>query len=434
MYDKRQSRDFNFVCEEECEIVQRFQAITVTHKQFKINELGNLLPESKSPSHDLHAHLGLLKEHFGWDEVLFLNTCNRILFFVYTERDLHEDSAKEVYQHFHAGLDPDTVTRFASGSRILKGQEAMQHLFEVASSVDSMVVGEREILHQLKKAHEQCKEAGLCGDNIRVAVDHAIGAAKAVYRETRIGVNPVSVVALSIKQILSHHPSKESRFLLIGAGQTMSLVGKYLKKHDFKHFTIYNRTVANAGSLSKSLNASVHALSELAHHDGPFDIIISCTGSTSAIVDSGIYEKISDGKEKIMVDLAVPADISRDTSSREEVTYIGIDDLEKLAEQNKALRLKEVEAAKKIISRKGDVFSKAVRKRRVERAMHSIPENIRAIKSRALNEVFNSELQALDSEAKATLEKVIDYLEKKYIGIPMGIAQKALDEELDAEN
>lgn len=416
--------------------MQRFQAITVTHKQFKINELGNLLPNSEEGSYDLLAHVAQLKAHFGWDEVLFLNTCNRILFFVYSEEPIENDAANQIYAHFHRDLDAESVKRFASGSEILRGRTAIKHLFDVASSIDSLVVGEREILHQLKNAYENCSAAGLCGDNIRLAINHAIGTAKAVYRDTKIGVNPVSVVALSIKQILSHHPSKDSRFLLIGAGSTMQLVGKYLKKHDFKHFKIFNRTLSKATQLSKRLEAEALSLQDLGVQEEDFDIIISCTGATSHIVDLPTYKKIL-GKskaKKIVVDLAVPADIHEEIVALTEVEYIGIDDLESLANRNKALRLEEVKHASSIIEERSQEFLKAMRKRRVERAMHSIPENVRSIKSRAINQVFSKELEGLDEEARATLSKVIDYFEKKYIGIPMGIAQKALDEELDSEN
>jgi len=341
---------------------------------------------------------------------------------------------EEVYKSFHPSMRDQDLANFVSGSQIMNGQQAIRHLFKVASSVDSMVVGEREILSQLKQAYKVARKSNLSGDNLRLLLEKAINVAKEVYRDTKIGDNPVSVVALSIREVLKLNPPKDARFVLVGAGQTMRLVSKYLKKHDFTNFSIYNRTMANAEGIGKFLNADLKPISELSNHEGGFDIVITATGSNKPVVTEEIFDAISDDEQKILVDLSVPNNIATELIDRENVSYISVDHLNTLAAENLSLRKAEVSQAEKIIDEHTNAFAKTIKRRRVERAMNSIPEKIKQIKHRAVDEVYARDIASLDAHSKETLQKVVDYLEKKYIGIPMAIAKKALEKELGLED
>jgi len=414
--------------------LEHFKAFTVTHKQFKTKELGKLLPDFDEKQYDFSHHLSALKEKFGWDELFFLNTCNRILFLTHTQQEISNTDVEDVYKSFHPSLKDQDLSNFVSGSQILAGEQAISHLFKVASSVDSMVVGEREVLAQIKEAYQHSAKSKLSGDNLRLLLDKAINVAKEVYRETKIGENPISVVALSIRQVLKLNPPKNARFLLIGAGQTMRLVSKYLKKHGYSNFVIYNRTLASAEGIGKFLNAEYKALSELSNHQGGFDVIISATSAHNPIVTEELFDKISlDSNRKILVDLSVPSDVAPAVTERENVDYISFDQLKQLAQENLSLRRAEVIHAEKIIEERTKSFATDIKLRRIERALHSIPEKIKDIKHRAIDEVFAQDIASMDNASQETLQKVVDYLEKKYIGIPMSVAKKALEEEINRD-
>lgn len=415
--------------------MDKFQAFTVTHKQFKTNELGKLLPDFSTSTFDYIAHLKNLKKEFGWNELFFLNTCNRILFVVHTEENLDLGKVESIYKSFHPSMQDQDLSSFVSGSQILKGREAVSHLFRVASSVDSLVVGEREILAQLKEAYKTCSEAGLCGDNLRMLVEKTINVAKKVYRETKIGENPVSVVALSIRKILSFDPPKDARFLLVGAGQTMQLASKYLKKYGFTNFKIFNRSEENARRIAKYLDAKTDKLENLKHHQDGFDVLVTATSSKKVIIDEVLFETLNrnDDAKKIVVDLSVPSNIAPSISSKDNVHFIDIDRLEKLVKENLSLRQGEVVFAEEIIAAQTAAFYPLLKRRKVERAMGEIPKRIKEIKHHALEEVFAKDIAGMDASSKETLQKVVDYLEKKYIGIPISIAKKALEQGLEEE-
>lgn len=415
--------------------MERYKAFTVTHKQFKAKELGKLLPDFDESTYDFSHHLNALKEKFSWDELFFLNTCNRILFFTHTDQEISNKEIEDVYKSFHPSLQDQDLSNFVSGSQIMQGAQAVSHLFKVASSVDSLVVGEREVLAQIKSAYQHAVKSKLSGDSLRMLLEKAINVAKEVYRETKIGENPISVVALSIRQVLKLNPPKDARIVLVGAGQTMRLVSKYLKKHDFSNFVIYNRTVANAASISKTLNATAKPIDELVQHSGGFDILIAATTASKPILTEAIYDQVAgDGSAKILVDLSVPNNIESSLANRENVSFIGVDQLRGLAAENLSLRKAEVSHAEEIIEQHTESFAKSIKVRRVERAMNSIPEKIKEIKHRAVDEVYAKDIASMDASSKETLQKVVDYLEKKYIGIPMRIAKQALEQELDLDD
>lgn len=376
-----------------------------------------------------------IKSDLGIAELMYLATCNRLMFFLVQENlEISRNYLLHFFAHLHPNIPAHCLSDMADLVQVYRGTEAVKHIFEVAASIDSLVVGEREVLRQLKDAYDFCSEQKLTGDNIRLALKTAIPLAKEIYTHTRIGENSVSVVSLAMQQLMALQPDKNARVVMIGAGQTNNLVAKFLLKHGFKNFAVFNRTLGNAEHLAGKLKGQAYTLADLAHYGNGFDIMVSCTGATEPIITETVYRHLlgADTDTKIIVDLAVPNDVAGAIKVNYPLHYIEVEQLRELAETNLNLRKEEVVIAKTLVAQKLDEFKLLIRQRRIERGMAVIPEQIREIKDKAMNSVFQKEIAQLDDKSREILQKVVGYLEQKYIGIPIKVAKNVLSEELAA--
>jgi len=205
-------------------------------------------------------------------------------------------------------------------------------------------------------------------------------------------------------------------------------MAKYLQKHRFSNFVVFNRTLENARTLAAELNGQAFPLSELENYRGGFDILITCTGAPEAIVSPDLYHSLLNGEtdKKVIVDLAIPNDVHADVLQQYSVHYIEVSSLQAIASQNMQERYDELAHAERIIEDNIREFLPIVKQRRVELAMREVPAKVKEIRSFALNEVFANEINALDDNSRQVLEKVIDYMEKKYIKVPMVMAKDIL--------
>ena len=209
-------------------------------------------------------------------------------------------------------------------------------------------------------------------------------------------------------------------------------MAKFLLKHNFQNFAIFNRSIENAKLLAAKLKGKAYRLSELPDYTEGFDIMITCTGASHPLITETLYEQLlnEEAAPKIIIDLAVPNDVERGVVNHYPVYYIEVERLRSLAAENLNLRKQEVGRALAIIEEHLDEFKMDLRTRRIERAMAVIPEEVKQVKERALNGVFQKEIAELDQNAQETLERVLAYMEKKYIGIPMRVARNVLHTEL----
>jgi glutamyl-tRNA reductase len=217
---------------------------------------------------------------------------------------------------------------------------------------------------------------------------------------------------------------------MIGAGQTNWLVSKFLRKQGFKHVTVANRSLGKAERLAKTFDGYAISLDHLSDFDEGFDLLIVCTGSTRPIVDPGLFEQLLQGdsaEDKVVVDLSIPHNVDAAVVEAFSPVYIQIDDLRKLAQDNLSFRAGEVEAARRLIGKQLAVFRARVQQRRVEVAMSAVPEKVRAVRQKAVNEVFSRELAELDAPTQQLIDRMMHYMEKKCIGIPMKAAREAVE-------
>ena len=410
--------------------MKQLQSIVFNHKNLPLNEIGKLHIENTEIGQRLTP---LLTEHFA-KEVMLLSTCNRVEFLLASNEVLDAEYVHAFLRLLYPHLDVPTISQIASQALLYTGEDAVQHLFQVASSLDSLVVGEREIITQVRHSYETCKAQNLPGDMIRLVVQKGIETAKKIFTHTAIAKNPVSIVSLAYRKLKNLHIKLDARFLIIGAGVTNTNFSKYLKKHGFKNFHIYNRTAEKALQLAAELGGQGHALSKLPEHTAGFDVLICCTGSSDAIVTPALYKTLlgNDNAKKVVIDLALPNDLDERILQDNDISYVSIHQLKDLAEKNLREREKELAACEVIINLGMREFTTAKRERKVELAMGLIPKKVREIRDTAINEVFVKEIEALDQPSKELLDKVINYMEKKYISVPMKMAKDILIDEAGA--
>ena len=291
-----------------------------------------------------------------------------------------------------------------------------------------MVVGEKEILAQVRKAYEDCRVKGFTGDYLRMIMNRVVKTAKEVYTYTNIAKNPISVVSLAYRRLKELKMCSNSRILIIGAGETNQNITKYLKKHTYTNFAVFNRTLNKAQALATELGGDAYLLSDLETFNKGFDVIITCTSASEPILTNKLYQKLLNGETnlKVIVDLAVPNDVAPDVLENNKVEYIEVSSLKDIADKNLQERYQELINGEAIIEQNIKEFRPILKQRRVEIAMQEVPKKIKDIKDKALNSVFINEINSLDPQSKEVLEKVISYMEKKYISVPMIMAKDIL--------
>jgi len=404
--------------------MELFKTIAFTHKTTELKDIGRLHIEDE----DLEARLSHVKSELQLDELLYLSTCNRVEFTMVTKEEMDEEFRRKFFAAFNPEWKATDVTWAANHSRTFEGEKSLRHLYYVASSVDSLVVGEREIITQVREAYEKCHKLGLTGDRFRLLVRSAIETAKQVYTQTQIAQNPVSVVSLAYRKLREVEIGHPPHILMIGAGQTNLTMAQYLRKAPFGKVTVFNRTLEKAQELAESLHGEARPLEELKNFSEPFDIIISCTGASQPIINNRTYRQIigNDLSEKVVVDLAIPSDLEQEVLRKNNIHYIGIESLKEEARKNLERRQKELEVCKRLIDDRINEFEHLLRERRIEVSMREIPKVVKEIRERATTQVFTKELDELDPKSREVLEKMMDYMEKKYISVPMKMAKEIM--------
>ena len=372
--------------------------------------------------------LSALKAIFNFEELYFLSTCNRVELTFLTKEKNKFSLTKELLKTLYPSFQEDQIDDFSNSAEHYSSTDSINHALSVAASIDSMIVGEREIITQVRTAYEHCRDIGLTGDVLRLLFRHVIETAKKVYTKTSIATKPVSVVSLAYHQLKKINLPLNARILIIGSGTTNTTMGRFLKKHGFRNFVIFNRTLNNAQVLAKELQCEAFALTELRNYTKGFDLILSCTGADHHVISPSLYLNLLQGdtEKKTVIDIAIPQDLSPSIIEKYAVNHISVDFLQKISNQNLKERGKEVEHVIEIISVALEEFEFILKERSVEIAMKSVPNQVKEIKKNAVNAVFKDEIEGMDEHSKKVLKKVIGYMEKKYISGPMKLAKEII--------
>jgi len=288
------------------------------------------------------------------EEVVILSTCNRTeMYAIVPEGTLAVDKALQLidwmanYHHLSVGELRESAYHFES-------EEALQHIIQVASGLDSMVLGEPQIFGQLKSAYAVAGEAGTIGSELGRLFPRVFSVAKRVRTDTAIGENPVSVAYAAVD--LARHifsDLNKCNALLVGAGETIELVARHLIEAGVSGIVIANRTLGRARELAQKFGAEAVLLAEIPEQLLDADIVITSTASQLPILGKGAVEQALKARRHrpvLMVDIAVPRDIEAQVGDLRDVYLYSVDDLREIVEQNMRSRHQEARKADEIIA------------------------------------------------------------------------------------
>jgi glutamyl-tRNA reductase len=295
----------------------------------------------------------------GVSEAVILSTCNRTEFIAATSGDA--DAEERVLDWF-AGAHHLARSELHGCLYRLHDAAAMRHLIQVASGLDSMVLGEPQILGQLKTAYAAARNAGTVRAELARALSHVFAVAKQVRTETAIGENPVSVAFAAVK--LARHifsDLADNTALLIGAGETIELVARHLSEAGVSRLIVANRTLARAEHVAARFAGEAILFSEIPVYLARADIVISSTASQLPILGKGTVEQaIRQRRHKpiFMVDIAVPRDIEPQVAELSDVYLYTVEDLEQIVDDNRRSREGEAKRAAVIVEAGVDAWQR----------------------------------------------------------------------------
>ncbi|MFB1014277.1 MAG: glutamyl-tRNA reductase [Alteromonadaceae bacterium] len=310
-----------------------------------------------NPDH-LSVALKEMLEEVQCGEAAILSTCNRTELYVVQDGDVHltQERILQWLENYHK-VPASTIL---PSIYCHQGQEAVNHMMRVACGLDSLVLGEPQILGQMKQAYSQAKAAGSMALVLDRLFQRTFGVAKQVRTETEIGASAVSVAFASVNLAKHIFAKLENvNVLLVGAGETIELVAKHLYENKVGKITVANRTLARAEGMAKKIGADVITLAQIPTKMSQVDIVISSTASTLPIIGKGMVETaLTQRKHRpiFMVDLAVPRDIEEQVSELEDVFLYTVDDLQTIISENIQNRRKAAVEAESIVNSQSNSF------------------------------------------------------------------------------
>ncbi len=395
-----------------------YHIVTLTHRTSTLDEIGRIIPEAG----ELQARLHAVKDFFGWEELFLLSTCNRIMIGFYARENADFTLLRSnLALLLRPGMSAEQAVSTGAKFQIFNGGDAVRHVFEVAASMDSLVVGEREIIRQLREAFERCRNWGLTGDHFRLLMTQAIEVSKLVFNETGIGEKALSVVALGYGEMRKKGITPKHHVVLVGAGATNALLCKFLVKDGFRKVTVFNRTMDNAADLASFFETGeAYTLDELPNYRKHFDAMVVCTAAVEPILTPEMYAGFEGIEEKkVIVDFSVPNNVDTRIPAQYPVHFIEIEGLREVAKENLAFRERARQQAEQLIGERMDLFRSAWHERQVERSLAPMVDEIKAVKNRAIEDVFADRLNTLDPQAKDLVLEMMAYMEKKCVAIPV---------------
>lgn len=301
--------------------------------------------------------LMLFRNQFPQSEAAILSTCNRVEMLIASDGD--SPSINEVLTFIAQARDLP-VNAFKQYLYTLSGEHALRHLFRVASGLDSMVLGESQIVNQLKQAYAAASEQGTTGRVLNKLFHHAFEVSKRIRSETKIGEGKVSVPSVAVdvaKRIFEDFSKKQT--LVVGAGEMAQLTCQYLRESDARKFVIATRTLTNAKALADACGGEAVPYDQLDEQLVHADIVITATACPMPILT---VERIREAQKRrrgrllFIIDLAVPRNVEAGVGALEQLYVYDIDALGKIAAANQQQRAGQLEICERILDEEVDAF------------------------------------------------------------------------------
>jgi glutamyl-tRNA reductase len=357
-------------------------------------------------------------------EAAILSTCNRTEVYI---RAAEPTPVARWLEDFHR-VPQDSLTPYLY---TLPREKAVTHAFRVASGLDSMVLGEPQILGQMKQAVRHAESAGTLGLVLNRLFQRTFAVAKDVRTHTDIGSASISMAAASVKLAERIFPSiGEQRVLMIGSGEMIDLSATHFAARSPKSITIANRTLERGKQLAERFGAEAITLNEMPERLPEFDIIVTCTASTLPILGKGLLERVVKTRRHapiFIVDLAVPRDVEPEAAGLDDVFLYSVDDLSAIVKDNLQVRKEAVKEAEAMIATQAESFLRWLEGRNVVPTITALHGHHDALRAAELERA--RKLLAGGTPPNDVLEQLARGLTNKFLHAPT----KALNQAGDAE-
>ncbi|OPX56708.1 glutamyl-tRNA reductase [Oceanospirillum multiglobuliferum] len=367
----------------------------------------------------LEGAFAQLKQHPLITEATVVSTCNRTELYCVLD-DQAQSATSPVLDwigQFHQ-LDLQDLARY---SYQYADADAARHLMRVSCGLDSMVLGEPQILGQIKDAYVNARDNGLVGRELNQLFQQSFSVAKQVRTQTSIGENPVSVAyaAVNLAQRIFSDLAK-SRALLIGAGETIELVARHLRNAGVSNMVVANRTLARAQALAEEFNGEAVLLGDIPRQLERADIVIASTASQLPILGKGAVEralKVRKHRPIFMVDIAVPRDIEPQVGDLDDVYLYSVDDLREVIEENMRSRQEAAAQAEELILTGVESFLESQRARGAGQLIGDLRQQTEHLRQQELEKALQQLKNGQDPEQ--VLTRFAQGLTNKFLHEPM---------------
>jgi len=354
----------------------------------------------------------------GIREALILSTCNRVELLTVQDSTQTSTAEKPATLRFLYEYLNIPVTDLQPHIYEFREREAIRHLFRVASSLDSMVVGEPQILGQVKDAYSAAREVGAVSTTLEGLLQRAFTVAKRVRTETQIGSSSVSIASVAVDLARKIFDSLEGKtVLLVGAGKMSELAARHLIQQGAASILVANRTQSRAEQIAQEFNGQVIPFDRLYEQADRADIVITSTGAPQKIFSRSHGQQFLHRRRNrpmFFIDIAVPRDVDPSMNEVEGCFVYDIDDLQQVAQANLADRGKEAEAAEAIVTREVDKFQLRLQSRGAVPAILSLQQNAEAIRESELAKAAKR-LGSLTPDQQAAVEALTRSLTAKLL-------------------
>ena len=351
-------------------------------------------------------------------EAVSLSTCNRTELYTYAADSLAARHACVAALARHAGVPAgDLEASLYSYS----GDGAIAHLFRVTSSLDSMVVGEAQIVAQMKAAFQLACEGGCTSVVFNRLFRHALEVGKRVRTETAIGERPVSVSSAAVELALQVFGKfRDHTVLIVGAGETSELTAVHLKAHGIERILVTNRTLETSEKLAHTVGGHAVAFGDLERHLSAADIVISSTSAPHYVITRDVVERALQHRRKrpiFFIDIAVPRDLDPEINRVRNAYLYDIDDLQHVVESNRHEREKDAQHAERIVDEELGSVNDWLRSLEVVPTIATLREAVESIRRSELERLGNK-LAGLTDEQRAQVDMLTVSIVNKILHMP----------------
>ncbi|WP_340098133.1 glutamyl-tRNA reductase [Salinibaculum salinum] len=383
--------------------------ISISHTNASVEQLESVVETSQ------RGTVATLLDQRGVEEAYVLQTCNRVEGYVVTS---DFETGRDALGVVTDGIDSDLVAE-------MDHERSLRHLLRVAAGLESLVLGEDQILGQVSDAYEDARSVGGIGPLLEDAVTKAIRVGERARTETAINEGVVSLASAAVQLASEQRALEEATGLVVGAGEMGSLAVKSLGDH-VERLLVANRTVPHAAHLAEQTNAeaSAIALDALSVAVAEADVVVSATGSSGPVIDR---DALAAAGETFVVDIAQPRDVSPDADDLENVTVYDLDALESVTEKTRRQRERAAEAVEDIVDTEFDNLLAQYKRKRADQVISAMYESAERVKAAELQTAMGK--LDLDDDEEAIVESMADAIVSQLLAAPTSSLRDAAAED-----